>query len=107
VQPCGAVVTTCPFSSIDPALTIHSARFTRVLRSAESRRVINSIFGDDSETGTGSFEKALPHWRNGDDNVSLVGGWCWDGMVLLEGCVISAMRVAEAFDVEVPWLHSP
>jgi hypothetical protein len=45
----------------------------------------------------------VPQWRSGDDNVYLVGGWCWDGMVLLEGCVVSAMRVADALGVEVPW----
>lgn len=101
VQPCGAIVTTCPFSPIDPALTIHSAKFTRVLRSPASRRIVNSIFGDTPRVCTD--EKAFPWWKNGDDNVWLVGGWCWDGMVLLEGCIVSAMRVARAFDVEVPW----
>ncbi|KAF2277102.1 FAD/NAD(P)-binding domain-containing protein [Westerdykella ornata] len=103
VQPCGAIVTTCPFSDIDSAQTIHRAKFTRVLRSPESRRIVNNIF---EETYIPSHEeKALPTWRNGDNNVWLVGGWCWDGMVLLEGCVVSAMRVARAFDVEVPWLR--
>lgn len=101
VQPCGAIVTTCPFSPIDPSLTIHSAKFTRVLRNPESRRIVNNIFED--TPGVHDDEKALPPWRNGDGNVWLVGGWCWDGMVLLEGCVVSAMRVAEAFGVEVPW----
>jgi hypothetical protein len=101
VQPSGAIVTTCPFSPIDPTLIIHSAEFTRVLRSPQSKHAVNSIFG--AATPTGIDEKALPSWRNGDDNVWLVGGWCWDGMVLLEGCIVSAMRVAEALDVEVPW----
>jgi hypothetical protein len=101
VQPSGAIVTTCPFSPIDPSLVIHTASFTRVLRNPESKRLVNSIFGADNPPI--AEEKALPRWRNGDDNVWLVGGWCWDGMVLLEGCVVSAMRVAKAFDVEVPW----
>jgi hypothetical protein len=101
VQPCGAVVTTCPFSPLDPDLVLHSAKFTRVLRSAESQRIVNAIFG---KTETSNAEdKSVPLWKNGDDNVWLVGGWCWDGMVLLEGCVVSAMRVADAFDVHVPW----
>lgn len=99
VQPCGAVVTTCPFSPVDPAHLVHSAKFTRVLRSPESRRIVNYIFGLTQNL----YEKA-PQWRNGDDNVWLVGGWCWDGMVLLEGCVVSAMRVAKAFEVEIPWM---
>ncbi|KAF2130404.1 FAD/NAD(P)-binding domain-containing protein [Dothidotthia symphoricarpi CBS 119687] len=101
VQPCGAIVTTCPFSPIEPSLTIHSAKFTRVLRSPESQRIVNAMFRETEETF--SDEKSVPLWKNGDDNVWLVGGWCWDGMVLLEGCVISAMRVAHAFGVQIPW----
>ncbi|KAM4055496.1 hypothetical protein HRG_015022 [Hirsutella rhossiliensis] len=45
----------------------------------------------------------LSGWVNGEDNVWLAGSWCWDGMVLLEGCVVSAMRVAENFGVRIPW----
>ncbi|KAF2264620.1 hypothetical protein CC78DRAFT_223520 [Lojkania enalia] len=101
IQPCGAIVTTCPFSPIDPCLTIHSAKFTRVLRSPESRKIINGIFGGTQELY--GNEKSIPLWKNGQDNVWLVGGWCWDGMVLLEGCVLSAVRVADAFGVHVPW----
>jgi hypothetical protein len=103
VQPCGVVVTTCPFSFLDPQSVNHRARFTRVLRSPESQRIVNAIFGAESRSCID--EKSVPLWRNGDDNVWLAGGWCWDGMVLLEGCVVSAMRVADAFDVEVPWRH--
>lgn len=104
VQPSGAIVTTCPFSPINPSLIIESAEFTRVLRSPRSKLVVDSIFG--AGTPTGVEDKALPSWRNGDNNVWLVGGWCWDGMVLLERCIVSALRVAKAFDVEVPWVHS-
>jgi hypothetical protein len=103
LQPCGVVVTTCPFSPLSPQSVTHSASFTRVLRSSESQRIVNAIFGE--EPNSCADEKSVPLWRNGDENVWLVGGWCWDGMVLLEGCVVSAMRVAAAFDVEVPWRH--
>ena len=99
VQPCGAIVTTCPFTPIDPSLTICSAKFTRVLRSPESRSIVNSIFGYTLDVGN---EKIEP-WRNGDGHVWLTGGWCWDGMVLLEGCVVSATRVAGELGVEAPW----
>ncbi|KAF2744096.1 FAD/NAD(P)-binding domain-containing protein [Sporormia fimetaria CBS 119925] len=102
VQPSGAIVTTCPFSHIDASLTLRSAKFTRVLRSPASKRIVNSIF--EGTCLPTEEEKPLPSWKNGDDNVWLVGGWCWDGMVLLEGCVVSAMRVAKALDVEIPWL---
>jgi hypothetical protein len=105
VQPCGAIVTTCPFTPIEPSLVIHAARFTRVLRSARSQRIVNAIFGDTQASY--SDDKSVPLWKNGDNNVWLVGGWCWDGMVLLEGCVISAARVADAFGVHVPWRHEP
>jgi len=103
VQPCGAIVTTCPFSALERSQIQHSARFTRVLRSTQSQRIVNAIFGYNQESG--SDEKSVPRWRSGDDNVYLVGGWCWDGMVLLEGCVVSAMRVADALDIDVPWRH--
>lgn len=101
VQPSGAIVTTCPFTPIDPSLTIHSASFTRVLRTPESRHIVNSLF--EHVPARYQDEKPPPEWKNGDGGVYLVGGWCWDGMVLLEGCVVSAMRVADAFGVEVPW----
>jgi hypothetical protein len=101
IQPCGVIVTTCPFSPLEESRVTRSAKFTRVLRSPQSQRIVNAIFGDTQECS--SDEKAVPLWRNGDDNVYLVGGWCWDGMVLLEGCVVSAMRVAEALDVKIPW----
>ncbi|KAL1967069.1 hypothetical protein VTN77DRAFT_3593 [Rasamsonia byssochlamydoides] len=90
------IVTTNPITPIKRPHILRSARFTRVLRSPESRRIINEIFGDDKGT--------TPRWRNGDGGVYLAGGWCWDGMVLLEGCVVSAMRVASSLDVEIPWM---
>jgi predicted NAD/FAD-binding protein len=101
VQSCGAIVTTCPYSPLDPSLVMHSAKFTRVLRSPESQRIVNAIFGE----GLQSYEddKSVPRWRSGEGNVWLAGGWCWDGMVLLEGCVVSAMRIARDLGVEVPW----
>ena len=101
VQPCGAIVTTCPFSSIHESHVTHSAKFTRVLRSSQSQRIVNAIFGNTQECY--SDEKSVPLWRSGNDGVFLVGGWCWDGMVLLEGCVVSAMRVADTLGVDVPW----
>lgn len=104
IQPCGAIVTTCPFSALDESRIQHSAKFTRVLRSPRSQRIVNTIFGYTQECI--ADEKSVPLWRNGDDNVYLVGGWCWDGMVLLEGCIVSAMRVADALNVDVPWRHS-
>lgn len=98
------IVTTNPITPIKPSHILRSARFTRVLRSPESRRIINDIFRDDKAKDTASFDSTAPRWRNGDGGVYLAGGWCWDGMVLLEGCVVSAMRVASSLDVEIPWM---
>jgi hypothetical protein len=109
VQPSGALVTTCPFTPIDKKHLIKDpSGFTRVLRTPESRQIVNDIFGNDGcdeivPLGTAADEKSNPQWRNGDSGVWLAGGWCWDGMVLLEGCVISAVRVAEQLDVDVPF----
>lgn len=104
IQPCSRIVSTCPYSPIKKASIFHCAKFTRVLRSARSQQIVNTIFEDNQSAATiEMLEKPLPQWKNGEDNVWLVGGWCWDGMVLLEGCVVSAMRVADDFGVEVPW----
>jgi len=99
----GAMVTTCPFSSDISELqdVLKSVKFLRALRTPHSRRVVNDIFGENSMDVIADQKEAC--WRNGDDKVWLVGGWCWDGMVLLEGCVVSAMRVATALDVHIPW----
>lgn len=93
-QPNSVLVTTNPLSSIDRSKVIRSATFTRVLRTPQSRLLVNDLF-DQKEKPRG--------WRSGDDGVYLAGGWCWDGMVLLEGCVVSAMRIAADLGVEIPW----
>jgi predicted NAD/FAD-binding protein len=97
-QPNSVLVTTNPLTPIDRSKIIRSAKFTRVLRSPESRHLINDIFRGDTHVSEAAFSKT---WRNGDGGVYLAGGWCWDGMVLLEGCVVSAMRVAS--DLGVSW----
>ncbi|KAJ5787309.1 hypothetical protein N7457_002299 [Penicillium paradoxum] len=98
-HPSSALITTYPITPIDPEKVLHTATFTRVLRSSTSRQIVNQIF---SRNRSGDEKSQL--WRNGDGNIWLVGGWCWDGMVLLEGCLASATRVANALDVEVPWM---
>lgn len=99
VQPSGLLVTTCPVSAINPAKTTHCTTFTRVLRTPQSQQIIREVFNRTSV----HQEKTKTQWRNGDEGVWLVGGWCWDGMVLLEGCIISSMTVADAFGVKIPW----
>jgi len=100
-QPSGVTVTTCPLTALPSSDVIHSAKFTRVLRTPESREIVNSIFGEHQPSS-----RTWRHgsgWRNGDGGVWLAGGWCWDGLALLEGCEVSAMRIADAFGVDVPW----
>jgi hypothetical protein len=99
------IVTTNPLTPIKPSHILRSAHFTRVLRSSESRQIVNSIFESRrrKESSLPETGKSSSPWRNGDGGVYLAGGWCWDGMVLLEGCVVSAMRVASDLDVEIPW----
>lgn len=96
----GAKVITYPISDNPPGPhVLRSVKFFRALRTSRSRHVINEIFCENPRDLC-SKERS---WKNGDKNVWLVGGWCWDGMVLLEGCIVSAMRVASALDVNIPW----
>jgi hypothetical protein len=101
----GVMVTTCPFSDVSSAQDVlTSVEFLRVLRTPKSRQVVNDIFGENHTTSF--LDEKQSSWKNGDNNIWLVGGWCWDGMVLLEGCIVSAMRVASALDVDIPWQSS-
>jgi hypothetical protein len=97
------LVTNFPIAPIESNKIIHCARLTRVLQSLKSREVVNSIFS--APRSRHMRQEKGQVWRNGDGNVWLVGAWCWDGMVLLEGCVMSAMRVAACLDVDIPWLN--
>ncbi|KAF6807380.1 hypothetical protein CPLU01_15803 [Colletotrichum plurivorum] len=104
-MPGGTVVSTC---SLDPAgeakRVLKTARFTRTLRTTESRAVVQRIMG--GGRGDKKTDGDADGWVNGEDNVWLTGAWCWDGMVLLEGCLVSAMRIADDFGVSVPWRHN-
>ncbi|KAL4976607.1 FAD/NAD(P)-binding domain-containing protein [Aspergillus desertorum] len=102
-HPSSVFVTNFPIAPIESNKIIHRARLTRVLRSLKSREVVNSIFSARRSEHVRREKGQL--WRNGDGNVWLVGAWCWDGMVLLEGCVVSAMRVAACLGVDIPWLN--
>ncbi|CBF77662.1 predicted protein [Aspergillus nidulans FGSC A4] len=111
-HPANVLVTTYALeNSISEEQVLHSVRFTRVLRTPASRDIVNSLFSRSKSPVTTQCEEkeewkgavSRKGWKNGDGNVYLVGGWCWDGMVLLEGCVVSAMRVARELGVEVPW----
>ncbi|CUS06846.1 unnamed protein product, partial [Tuber aestivum] len=83
----GVMVSTTPPLLPRKNEVIIEAEYTRVLRTPKSRRIVNALLDGSCEDKGG--------WRNGDDGVWIVGGWCWDGMVLLEGCIRSAVRVWE------------
>ncbi|KAH8703653.1 hypothetical protein BGW36DRAFT_89562 [Talaromyces proteolyticus] len=100
-QQSSTLVTNFPISPIDPNKIAHRARLARVLRTPKSREIVNDIFTLDKSELKPPKEELF--WYNGKDNVWLVGAWCWDGMVLLEGCIVSAMRVATSLGVEIPW----
>ncbi|RKK12550.1 hypothetical protein BFJ67_g18101, partial [Fusarium oxysporum f. sp. cepae] len=94
--PSGLVVCTCSLDLSPEAETLYTSTFTRVLRTSESRAIVQSItdrpgFSSKRDRDINDWNR----WKNGEGNVWLTGAWCWDGMVLLEGCVVSAMRVAE------------
>ncbi|XWW98375.1 hypothetical protein V2A60_006375 [Cordyceps javanica] len=95
--PSGAICRTSPFPyTSDQGAVLHKAQFTRTLRTVESRSIVQRVVSQKSPVGGEA-------WVSGKDNVWVTGSWCWDGMVLLEGCVVSAMRVADEFGVGVPW----
>ncbi|KAK3191375.1 hypothetical protein K4F52_002586 [Lecanicillium sp. MT-2017a] len=106
--PSGAISrTSCRPSATGDKALLHRSQFTRTLRTPASRRMVQMATGAHKQ----STKKRLPDesdvdgdiWVNGRENVWITGSWCWDGMVVLEGCVVSAMRVARDFDVEIPW----
>ncbi|KAK8064347.1 hypothetical protein PG994_006985 [Apiospora phragmitis] len=105
---CGAIVATSISGGSDEPKVLHRAAFWRVLRTPESQEMVNRVMRKrpaESEKGQTNSRGEYEGWHNGDDGVWLAGGWCWDGMVLLEGCIVSAVRVVQDFGVRVPW-HS-
>ena len=102
-MPSRVVVSTCPLQEDQElkATTLRRARFTRTLRSTEGQALVQQLVGDSRSAKKDDDTAAA--WVNGQDNVWLAGAWCWDGMVLLEGCVVSAMRIASDFGVAIPW----
>ncbi|KAI9149072.1 hypothetical protein HJFPF1_11118 [Paramyrothecium foliicola] len=100
-MPNGVVVKNSPLEGETECQgALHTSRFTRTLRDPESRALMESILNE-SRTQEKHVANNENHesWVNGQDGVWLAGAWCWDGMVLLEGCVVSAMRIAHDFGV--------
>jgi len=104
-MPSGVAVSTCPLapSDIDSEHTLQRAKFTRTLRTPASRAAVEKIMGRAPASKIDSANEKS--WTSGKDNIWLAGAWCWDGMVLLEGCVVSAMQIADDFGVSIPWRY--
>lgn len=96
----GARVAIDASHSTDSPSVMGHASFTRVLRTVKSRQLTSELF---DPVTTPRKEASNSGWKNGDDNVWLAGAWCWDGMVLLEGCVVSAQRIARELGVDILW----
>ncbi|KAK7999261.1 hypothetical protein PG990_011861 [Apiospora arundinis] len=103
---CGAIVATSISGQFDDFKVLHRAAFWRVLRTPKSREIVNTLMrkrlARPEKDQIDSYRKYV-EWHNGENNVWLAGGWCWDGMVLLEGCIVSAIQVAQDFGVRTPW----
>ncbi|KAH6683743.1 hypothetical protein F5X68DRAFT_137138 [Plectosphaerella plurivora] len=102
IMPSGVVVSTCPLEEGDSKSTLQTARFTRTLRTTQSRALVERIMGR-AKPATKKHDSQTQEWVSGEAGVWLAGAWCWDGMVLLEGCVVSAMQIARDHDVDIPW----
>ncbi|KAG8672202.1 hypothetical protein FPOAC2_05570 [Fusarium poae] len=102
-MPSGVVVSTCPLREAAQPDAIKKARFTRTLRSVESQALVQELMGDNPVNKKQADDDHKAGWVNGQDNVWVAGAWCWDGLVLLEGCIESAMRIASDFGVAIPW----
>ncbi|KAL5590643.1 hypothetical protein FOBRF1_014200 [Fusarium oxysporum] len=100
-MPSGVVVSTCPLREEAQPEAIKKAKFTRTLRNTKGQALVQKLLGDSGSKKSEDGEAMA--WVNGQDNVWIAGAWCWDGMVLLEGCVVSAIRVAQDFGVAIPW----
>ncbi|KAG7067430.1 hypothetical protein JMJ76_0008866 [Colletotrichum scovillei] len=96
-MPRGTVVSTCPLDvQADAKRVLRTARFTRTLRTRQSRAVVRKIMGEDRNLDKKNDQTAgMGDWTNGQDNVWLTGAWCWDGMVLLEGTNANNLRITD------------
>lgn len=106
--PNGLVVRTSPSGIITGSEgSLYTTTFTRTLRNSQSRSMMHRVMSRNVSSQDFGYrdhrDEGQDVWVNGGDAVWLAGSWCWDGLVILEGCVVSAMRVAQDFGVRIPW----
>lgn len=97
----GICVTSCGRGETPRSNVMSRPQFTRALRTPASREVIQQLFQRKPQRT--DPPESEPAWRSGNEGVYMVGAWCWDGLPLLEGAVVSAMRVAHELRTDVPW----
>ena len=111
VHPSGALITVWPkHADVDsdwcsststgrsPVGKVHEVTFCRVAATLDSSYALEeALGGGTSATGRGHSKK----WLNGDDGAWVAGGWAWQGLALLEGCVRSGKAAAEGIGARV------
>lgn len=86
--------TTNPILPIDPKLIKSQSWFQRAVVSKGSKKVL-PLFILPNTPGKGNKTTTRGEFQ-GHNGIWLVGSWCAEGLPLLEGCVLSAERVARA-----------
>lgn len=87
-------VSPCPSNEIEGNDTLHVVDLVRPVPTPDSHGLLLHVFGKGCHSGV---------WRNGEDNVYLVGGYASAGLPLLEACVRSAFEAAEAIGARLPF----
>ena len=120
VHPSGALITVWPkhadvdtdwsSSTVSAETTAGKVREITFCRVAATGNSISSCAleealgarggGGGGQGGRGDSKK----WRNGDDGVWIAGGWAWQGLALLEGCVRSGKEAAEGVGARCEWM---
>lgn len=113
VHPSGALITVWPkHADVDGDWStttaggggdrFHEVSFCRVAATVQSSYALaEALDGHRGSVGMGDQEK---RWRNGDDGVFVAGGWAWQGLALLEGCVRSGRVAAEGCGARCGWM---
>ena len=118
VHPSGALITVWPkHADVDgdwssskvtagsTAGKVHEVTFCRVAATVDSSYALEEALGARGGGGGGQGGRGdSKKWRNGDDGVWIAGGWAWQGLALLEGCVRSGKEAAEGIGARCEWM---
>lgn len=87
-------VSPCPSNGTGDRHTLHVVDLVRPVPTPDSHDLLLRVFGKGCHSGI---------WRNGEDNVYLVGGYASAGLPLFEACVRSAFEAAKAIGARLPF----